>query len=233
MSNIVWDTSPQGSEAWLAARKGCLTGSQFRVCREKNKGGSYTAKALLYAQNTARERVGGKAPPVYVNGPMRFGTEQEPFCRQSYELQTGRTVMEVGFAATFDRKFGCSVDGLVHPDGMVEIKTLVSSDTLFNVLVDGDISDYIDQINGALWLLGLKWCDLCLWAPDLPTSQLTIVRTERNDDEIEALEADLWEFDRLVCTYEAALRNRIGNPFTLVESAPAEPQMTLVDDIFK
>lgn len=231
--SIVWNHSPQGSEGWHAARRGALTASMFKVCRDRKQDGVFTEKALNYARDTARMRFGGNAPDVYVNSAMRFGTEQEPLCRQAYELQTGLMVTEVGFAHTFDRKFGCSVDGLVHPDGMVEIKTLVSSATLFDVLVDGDISEYIDQINGCMWLLGLKWCDLCLWAPDLPTGQLTIVRIERNEDEIEALEADLWAFDQLVCTYEAALRNRIGGSFAPAESASEAPQMTLIDDIFK
>ena len=73
-------------------------------------------------------------------------------------------------------------------DGIIEIKTLVSSDTLFTALVDGDHSAYIDQINGALWLLGRKWCDLILWAPDLPSGRLTIVRINRDENAIQALE---------------------------------------------
>ena len=76
---------------------------------------------------------------------------------------------------------------------IIEIKTLVSSDTLFTALVDGDHSAYIDQINGAMWLLGRKWCDLILWAPDLEAigqeaaKGITFVMPAYNDMNAEAI----------------------------------------------
>ena len=47
----------QGSEAWLAARKGCITGSRFKDCRDKLKNGELSEKAKLYAMDVARERI--------------------------------------------------------------------------------------------------------------------------------------------------------------------------------
>lgn len=210
--SIVWSDAPQGSEEWLDVRRGCITGSMFKIARDKLKGGQPSAKALLYAMNTARERCGGKAPEEFVNAAMRFGTEQEPAARMAYEDQTGNMVEAVGFAFTNDGKFGCSVDGLVDSDGIVEIKTMVSSETLFRAVVDGDISEYRDQINGALWLLGRKWCDLCLWAPDLPFGRLTVIRIERDESAIEALEEDLLAFERLVTSYAVKLGKMIALP---------------------
>lgn len=203
---IEWSYAPQGSDEWLAVRRGRITGSQFKVTRDRLKNGEYTSKAKLYAMDTARERCGGKAADVYVNSAMRFGTAQEPLARVAYEDATGHLVEEVGFAYTEDGKFGVSVDGLVNSDGIVEIKTMVSSDTLFTAVVEGNHSEYIDQINGAMWLLGRKWCDLILWAPDLPAQQLSVVRIERDEAAIEALVDDLLKFDRLVCEYESRLR---------------------------
>lgn len=208
---IEWSNAPQGTEEWLSIRKGVITGSQFKTCREKLKNGNLTSKALLYAMDTARERVGGKSGDVFQNSAMRFGTEQEPLARIAYEDATGYLVQEVGFAFTEDRRFGCSVDGLVDDDGMVEIKTMVSSDTLFCAVVDGDISAYTDQINGALWLLGRKWCDLVLWAPDL-SRPLHTIRIKRDENAIEALEVDLLAFLRVVDGYEAKLRAKLGAP---------------------
>lgn len=228
---------PQGSPEWLAARKGVITGSRAKDCRdfkapnaaEKKEGktrGEPSAKHLLYAQDVARERCGGSAEQPFVSYAMRLGTEQEPFARMAYEARTGEMVEEAGFVCTDDRKFGCSVDGFVGDDGMVEIKTMVSSKTLFDAVVDKLDDEYIDQINFALWLLGRKWCDLCLWAPDLPTSQLTVRRIERDDNAIEALESDLIAFDRLATGYETRLRGVLypGQPVDLpppwVDSAP-------------
>ncbi len=199
-------TSPQGSPEWLAERRGVITGSRFKVCRDRLKNGALSAAADLYAMDVARERLGGMAEATYVNAAMRFGTEQEPFARAAYEARTGNLVDAAGFICTDDRKFGCSVDGLVDDDGMIEVKTMVSSKTLFKAVVDRDITEYIDQVNGGMWLLGRKWCDVILWAPDLPHQQLTVSRINRDDDDINALEADLLSFERIVTEYENKLR---------------------------
>ena len=81
---------------------------------------------------------------------------------------------------------------------------MVSSDTLFTAMADGDLSAYMDQCLGYLWLLGRQWVDLVLWAPDL--DHMTIKRITRDEDAIEQLEADLMAFARLVQNYEKTLR---------------------------
>ncbi|MFC4923630.1 lambda exonuclease family protein [Delftia deserti] len=194
----------QGSEAWLAARKGCITGSRFKDCRDKLKGGQPSKACVAYAMDTARERVGGRAPAKFQNAAMRTGTEQEPLARQAYERRTGNLVEEVGFFTTEDGLYGLSPDGLIDDDGVLEIKTMVSSDTLFSAVADGDVSAYMDQCLGYLWLLGRQWVDLVLWAPDL--GHMTIKRITRDEDAIEKLETDLMAFARLVQNYEKTLR---------------------------
>jgi predicted phage-related endonuclease len=211
---MIFYDHPQGSEAWLEARRGVITASRFKEARERNKPakgetvGKPSAKMLGYAFDVARERAGGRAPQKFQSAAMRSGQEQESFARLAYESRTGELVEETGFYATEDRLFGVSVDGLVGDEGVIEIKTMVSSDTLFCAVVNGDTSDYIDQCNGAMWLLGRKWVDLILWAPDLEPigKHLTIKRIERDDDVIEALEADLLQFAALVADLEAQLR---------------------------
>lgn len=203
MDGLIIHTAPQGTPEWLAARRGVITGSRFKDCRDRLKTGNPSKKCIDYAMDVARERQGGEPMATYVNGAMRLGTEQEPYARAAYERKTGFIVDEAGFITTADRLFGVSVDGLVGDDGIVEIKTMVSSDTLFTAVVDGDISAYIDQCNGAMWLLGRKWVDLVLWVPDLQF--LKIIRIDRDDDAIEALEADLMDFERTVTRYQKSL----------------------------
>ncbi|ADU99404.1 lambda exonuclease family protein [Alicycliphilus denitrificans] len=194
----------QGSEAWLAVRKGCITGSRFRDCRDKLKGGQPSKACIAYAMDTARERIGGCAPAKFQNAAMRTGTEQEPLARMAYESRTGNLVEEVGFFTTEDGLYGLSPDGLIDDDGVLEIKTMVSSDTLFTAVADGDLSAYMDQCLGYLWLLGRQWVDLVLWVPDL--NYMAIHRITRDENAIEALEADLLAFAELVRKYEAKLR---------------------------
>lgn len=202
-----WLQLDQGSEEWLTARRGKITGSRFKDARDKLKGGQPSKACLGYAMDIARERIGGSAPPKFQNAAMRTGTEQEPFARAMYEARTGHMVDEAGFYLSDDAVFGLSPDGLIDDDGVLEIKTMVSSDTLFTAVADGDVSAYMDQCLGYLWLLGRQWVDLVLWCPDL--NHMAIHRITRNEDAIEALEADLLAFARLVTQYETTLRTAI------------------------
>ena len=202
-----WLQLDQGSEEWLTARRGKITGSRFKDARDKLKGGQPSKACLGYAMDIARERIGGSAPPKFQNAAMRTGTEQEPFARAMYEARTGHMVDEAGFYLSDDAVFGLSPDGLVNDDGVIEIKTMVSSDTLFTAVADGDLSAYMDQCLGYLWLLGRQWVDLVLWCPDL--NHMVIKRITRDEDAIEALEADLMAFARLVTQYENTLRTAI------------------------
>ena len=201
-------TDPQGSDAWLQSRRGVITGSRFALARERLKTGKPSAAATRYAMDTARERCGGLILPTSQTLAMRIGSEQESAARDAYELETGRLVTECGFFCTEDREFGVSPDGLVGDDGLIEIKTMVSSETLFRCVVDGISADYIDQINGELWLLNRQWCDLVLWAPDLEgiDRALTVRRIQRNEDAIDDLARDLAAFASIVNDYTAALR---------------------------
>lgn len=202
-----WLQLDQGSDEWLTARRGKITGSRFKDARDKLKGGQPSKACLGYAMDVARERIGGSAPPKFQNAAMRTGTEQEPFARAMYEARTGHMVDEAGFYLSDDAVFGLSPDGLINDDGVLEIKTMVSSDTLFTAVADGDLSAYMDQCMGYLWLLGRQWVDLVLWCPDL--NHMAIHRITRNEDAIEALEADLMAFARLVTQYENTLRAAI------------------------
>lgn len=198
----------QGSPEWLAVRRGCITGSRFKDCRDKLKNGQPSKSCLAYAMDTARERLGGAVLAKFQNAAMRTGTEQEPIARTAYERHTGNLVEEVGFITTDDGLFGVSADGLIDDDGVLEIKTMVSSDTLFTAVADGDVSEYIDQCTGYLWLLGRQWVDLVLWVPDL--DHMAIARITRDEESIEALEADLMAFAKLVNEYETKLRTALA-----------------------
>lgn len=205
---FTFSDAPQGSDEWLTARKGRITGSKFSTAREKLKSGTLSSKANLYAEDIARERLGGKAESVYVNKAMNFGTEQEPFARAAYETTTGNIVQEVGFAASDCGMYGLSPDGLVGDDGVIEIKTMVSSDTLFTAVVEGDLSKYMDQVNGYLLFLDRKWVDVVLWTPDLEETGLGLVikRVHRDEKALAELRTDLDSFAAIVRKYESQLR---------------------------
>ena len=195
----------QGSPEWLAERRGLVTASRFRDALDVTAKGLPSAKSRLYAQDLARERCGGTVFGPYVNAQMRYGTDQESPARMAYEVERGVLVSEVGFFKDDDECFGISTDGLVEDDGALEIKTVASSDVLFTVLVDKDYSSFEHQIRGNHWLLARKWVDLVLWTPDLP-KKMHVVRFERDEAAIEAMEAKLVLFSREVALLAARLQ---------------------------
>ena len=99
---------------------------------------------------------------------MQWGTDNEEFARADYELLTGVAVEQVGFAMPdHTDAYGCSPDGLVGDDGIVEIKC-PAPETLIRYHAHGVLPDqYRPQVQGQLFRTGREWCDLFVWHPDL------------------------------------------------------------------
>jgi exodeoxyribonuclease (lambda-induced) len=248
--------APQGSEEWLDARVGCITGSRAIDARDRLadkpekidkrtgeitpfKRGEPSKRQLLYAMDLGRARHGGRNRQAkFQTSEMREGQTEEPLARMAYEVRMACLVEQVGFICTPDRKFGVSLDGIRlylandnrQVRGAIEIKTMLSSDTLFTAVVFGDYSAYMDQIQMSIWLLALEWVDLVLWAPDLEgEAKLTVRRIDRDDDYINELVSDLIEFDGRVEGYRKQLADFVGlangtsQPVPTTAPAPAAP----------
>lgn len=210
----------QGSEDWLNARCGVITASRFSDARSKlskagknGKAGDPSGDAIKYAWTLAMERIAGKPlDDSFTTWQMKRGTELEPRARMAYEERTCLLASESGIALTDDRLFGYSTDGFIDDDGMVEIKCPAACDKLGVIWTNPETAgeEYIDQINGGLWITGRKWCDLIVYCPWLEPvgKELFIKRINRNDDAIDALEADLMEFSRMVAKFEGLLRQQ-------------------------
>lgn len=195
----------QSTDEWLDSRRGVLTASNFKTARSRTRKGEFTLEAQKLAMNIAREQLGGISPRKYQNDAMRIGKEEEENAFAEYENQRFEFPKQAGLITTDDRLFGCSPDGVVGRDGGIEIKTMVSSETLFKCWGDGDIDEYKDQCLGAMWLLDREWWDLCLWAYDMP-DPLKIIRIWRNEKEEFSLLLDLAVFMDLVNEYKFKLK---------------------------
>ena len=200
----------QGSEEWLAARRGLITGSMFKTARAKLKSGEPAKASLQYAMDLARERCGGKNPEKFQSYHMRVGSEQEAAARAAYEAATGNLVEEVGFFADEGGMFGLSPDGLIGTDGVLEVKTMVASETLFTAVVESDLDEYMDQCLGYLWMLNREWVDLVLWVPDMTHIAIKRINKSACTKQIEALEKDLLAFAQTVRQYESKLRKALA-----------------------
>ncbi len=206
-------TSPQGSPEWHAARAGCITGSMFATARERLKSGPNkgqpSSAARDYAFRLAVERISGQPlDEGFETWQMRRGHELEPEARAAHQLHAGVIVEPCGFVTTDDGLFGASADGFVGHDGGAEYKCLVSPERLRETLITNNVSDYMDQVQGGMWITGRTWWDFCIYCPALASIGRALIRWRvlRDDDYIEAMERDLVEFSRLVSSYEAELR---------------------------
>lgn len=212
---MIVHTAPQGSPEWHLARAGCITASNFHLIRAANRmktgprKGGYSEKALNYAFRLAIERI-SKVPldEGFEIWQMQRGHDLEPVARMKREMRTGVLVEPVGFVTTDDGKFGASADGFVGDDEGDEYKCFISPEKLRAIYLTGDVSEVIDQCDGGMWITGRKAWTFGLYCPALESICLDLVlhRIERNDDRLYELERDLIEFERLVSSYESALR---------------------------
>jgi hypothetical protein len=212
MSFIVY-THAQGTDGWKASRAGVITASMFKVARAKLKSGADkgkpTSAALDYAFKLAIERISGEPlDEGFETWQMKRGHELEPQALAAHELHAGVKVEAAGFVSTEDRLFGASADGFVGDDGGAEYKCLVSPERLRETLVNNDIGDFMDQVQGGMWITGRAWWDFCIYCPALAPigRELSRWRVSRDEAYIEALEADLVDFARIVAAYEMRLR---------------------------
>lgn len=166
--------------------------------------GDYSDAAKDYAFRLAWERISGQPlDEGFSTWAMKRGNELEPAARETHEEAIGMLIEHAGFVVTECGHYGASADGLINEDGGSEYKCLISPDRLRNILFDGDITEFTDQIQGCMWLTGRKWWHFCLYCPSLePIGKHLIMHpVERDEDYIRALEQDLVRFNGLVERY--------------------------------
>jgi putative phage-type endonuclease len=177
----------QGTPEWLAARLGIPTASGFdRIITTK---GEPSKQAQKYMYQLAAERITGAKEEGYQNGVMQRGMEMEAEARAMYEFITGNEVKTVGVCYPDEKKaYGCSPDGLVNSDGLVEIKC-PTSPVHVAYLLSGELpAEYFQQVQGQLLVTGRKYVDFFSFYPGLKPLP---VRVERDEKFIKALMVEL------------------------------------------
>lgn len=182
----------QGSPEWFAMRAGKVTASKVSDVMSAIT----TAGYKNYLADLVVERLTGNKTESFTNAAMQWGVDQEPIARAEYEVKTGNFVDQIAFV---DHptivNFGCSPDGLVGDDGLIEIKCPNTATHIDYVMQDKVPTKYIPQIQCQLAVTGRKWCDFVSFDPRLPDGlQILIVRLERDNEYIEKLEARVVKF---------------------------------------
>jgi len=184
---------PQRSSEWYEARRGIPTASNFNKIVTSNGSPSKQAEGYLY--QLVAERLAGVREEAYVSPAMLEGIAREAESRRVYAMLREVEVEEVGFCIDDSGRYGCSPDGLIGEDGVLELKN-PQGKAAVEYLVSGTLpTAYIQQVQGQLLVTGREWCDFVSYYPGLPT---LIVRVERDEGFISKLRDALEAFcDRL------------------------------------
>lgn len=182
----------QHSSEWYSLRLGRFTASVFAdLMPAKSKPvDSWTETQTKQIYATVAERMTGKAAEMFQSRAMEWGIVTEAQARRAYEMATGYLVDEVGFIA-IDDWVGCSPDGLISDNGMLETKCPNSDTHLMYRVIPGKLREsYYWQCMGQLWISGREWVDLCSYDPRYidESKRLFTVRIERDEDAIARLE---------------------------------------------
>jgi predicted phage-related endonuclease len=180
----------QGDAVWFKCRLGCVTSSRVADAIAKRKRVKEGEKSEeLAGRRRVRfelmcELLSQKPAAHYVSEWMDQGREREPIARIEYENATGASVEQVGFVYHPTIKMaGCSPDGIVGDDGLLEIKC-PKIETHLQYLIDDIVPEaYLPQLLWQMACCERQWVDFVSYHPDMPEEyQLFIKRLERTKE---------------------------------------------------
>lgn len=177
---MIVEMMEQGTEEWLAIRRGVPTASCF--------GKILTATTLKrsascngYLNQLAAESV-GIVEDWSGSSHTDRGTELEPQAIAYYEFVNDVVVQRPGFVWRDERKLvGGSPDGLVGEDGGVEIKCHSAKVHIERLHGNKIPAEYLAQVYGCLWLTGREWWDFLAFHPSF-ARQLEVRVTIEDED---------------------------------------------------
>ena len=208
MSTVVRSDLVQGSEDWLAARRGIVTASvvgQLITSKTIRPASNDYSRALT--MTLVAERITGWTEPVFVNADMFRGNMDEPLARDLYSRYYER-VAEVGFMTRDDWGFtiGYSPDGLVGDDGLIEVKSRKPKKHLATILADEVPLENMAQIQAGLLVSGRAWCDYLSYCGGMPMWRKRVTADPRWADAIvQAVNTFERTAEQMVATYTAAV----------------------------
>lgn len=183
MSVAVFHDIQQNSKGWFILRRGRVTASEFKVLMQKQETAGYRELVRRCAAIMRGEEYNGR--PVVKSRWMMRGNRLEPFARELYrrEFLFLKGVRNGGFFEYGDF-FGCSPDGLVGLDGLVEIKC-PSYKVFCEYRDSGELpNEYKWQVHGQMLVTNRKWCDFVAYYEDDrgQNVEISVVRIYRSDE---------------------------------------------------
>lgn len=155
---------PQGSELWLNLRAGRFTATDAPELIPDKRNGKAKKGLETLCYKKAAYWLTGNLPENFVTAAMEWGHQHEANARALYEEVTGNAVKEIGFAEQDDYA-GCSPDGLVGEEGLIEIKCKQDNNHLYAVCNEWIDPDHELQMQYQMLITNRHWCDYVLYNP--------------------------------------------------------------------
>jgi putative phage-type endonuclease len=177
---------PQGSPEWLKARAGKITASNAWKIIDRTAKGLPTADHTNFKFSLVTERLTGEPTITFVNDAMRHGTNTEPEARAFFSELYDVTVEEVGFMTHPEFEFlGCSPDGIIGGDTLLEIKCLTTKSHLEMLLSRAPIKDHTLQVQFQMMITGTTLAHLLYYDPRLPLELQSKIFSLEADTEVQ------------------------------------------------
>lgn len=203
----------QGSPEWHKIRKGIITASEVKNILTPAKLEPAKGETVFkYVCGLADQRLFGYDTDGFVSWDMERGSIEEVLARELYSEKYA-PVKECGFVT---HKFetgiiGCSPDGLVGDDGLIECKSRNGAAQIKTFISGAMPDEYRLQVQTQLLVTGRKWCDFISYSngrpmfirriePDLEVQQRILVacaavnrQVQECIDQFKAASADAFE----------------------------------------
>lgn len=186
----------QGSDEWLKARCGLLTASEMKLIITPTLKVARNDKASAHLYELLAQRITGHVEPHYISDDMLRGQVDEIEARLLYAKHYA-PVEEVGFVTNDEWGFtlGCSPDGLVGDDGMIECKSRRAKFQAETIISGEMPSDYWIQVQTALLVTGRVWCDFISYSGGMP---MVTIRVHADDEVQDAIVAAATDFEAML-----------------------------------
>jgi len=159
----------QNTDSWLNLRLGILTGSNInRIVTGAGKPAK-NASMREYAAELAAQRITKRGEGNFQSYAMMMGHIQEDVARDIYS-ENYAPVKQCGFITNDEYGFtmGCSPDGLVGENALIEIKSRMAKFQVVTIIADEMDKLFTNQVQGNLLISGRDYADFIQYSTGLP-----------------------------------------------------------------
>lgn len=170
----------QGSDEWLALRRGLITASEMSLLLTPTLKIASNDKSRAHVYELAAQRISGYTEPHYIGSDMLRGHEDEILARALY-AENISPVQDCGFVTNdiWGFTLGYSPDGLIGDDGLIECKSRRQKfqiQTIAEHLPARTIpEEYVLQVQTGLLVTGRKWLDFVSYSGGLPMAVIRVL----------------------------------------------------------